>query len=140
MDARKLAVHRPCFALGFALLSLWTLAEFSQAGNGQHFDGSTLCRWNRTSHGPNSIWQPLRPYFVPRPPDPCLHGGYGHACRHAADIDGYADSYVFEANGNPPAVATLPDMQVGLERLGQIPNDMGIAGGAAEGRALKPGR
>jgi len=66
---------------------------------GHAFDGKTLCRWHRTWYGPNDIWRPLTPYYVPRPTDPCKYGrhggkygGHGHwggdACGCSETIEG----------------------------------------------------
>jgi hypothetical protein len=98
---------------------------------GHHLDGATLCRWKRTWHGPNSNWRPLTPYYVPRPPDPCLHGGHAGSDRYGCGSAGYGSAADF---GYEPyatagtAFAVSPGLQPGMERLGQIPNDVGIAG------------
>jgi hypothetical protein len=140
MDALKLAVKRPGFTLVVAFLAALTPAGFGNAGHGQHFDGSTLCRWSQTWHGPNSIWRPLRPYYVPRPADPCLYGGYGHGCRFAVDVECYTEDSAECENGNLAGYGESPAMPAGLERLGQIPNDLGISAGAAPGAPARPGR
>jgi hypothetical protein len=152
MDAFKLAVKRPGFTLA---LALFAAAASAVACRAEHFDGSTLCRWSRTWHGPNSIWRPLSPYYVPRPADPCLHGVYGHGwhagnryadgcyadgCGYAVE-GGYFNENVAEYDGeNLTGYGDLPAIPVGLERLGQIPNDLGISGGAPTGAPARPGR
>ncbi len=111
-----------------------------------HFDGSTLCRWSRTWHGPNSLRQPLDPYFIPRRTDPCDFGGYArccgdHGCQMAIERDYVMEHPVAYEDGNAFADGGLSDagLQPGLERLGQIPNDLGIAGAMPAGPA-RPGR
>jgi hypothetical protein len=144
MDAFKLALRRP----GFALVLAWFAVVPSMVCRGG--DGTTLCRWSRTWNGPNSIWRPLTPYYVPRPADPCLNGGYG---RSSYDHISYGDGCGFAVEGgyydeNPGQYARgelsgyeeSPVIPVGLERLGEIPNDLGISGGAAGSAPARPAR
>lgn len=103
-------------------------------------DGSTHCAWRRTWYGPNALATPLRPYYIPRPPE-------------CSNCDGYAAGYVL---GNFPApdrnVVVSPDVapEAGegfspaqYERLGKIRNELDIAGplgGPATSRGGPPGR
>jgi hypothetical protein len=150
MDALKIAVLRRVFSFALVLLAT-TLTSFcraddcvpcSQCGHGHFFDGSTLCRWYRTAHGPNSNWRPLREFYVPRPADPCKYGGYGRCCYNdGCEGDGtYLAGNGAEYEGeNLMGYDESSEIPVGLERLGKIPNDPGIAGGAGVG-AAQPGR
>jgi hypothetical protein len=103
-------------------------------GSKHHFDGSTICRWKHTWHGPNANWTPLTPYYIPRPQDPCLYGGHAgwgrQSCGPEADY-GAVEEVGFDADYAiaEPGYAVSPSLQPGMERLGQIPNDVGIAVG-----------
>jgi hypothetical protein len=145
MDALKSAARRLGLLLALAMLAAAPLGV-CRAG-----DGTTLCRWSRTWHGPNSIWRPLTPYFIPRPADPCLYGGYGRSCYEDSSF-AYGCGFAVEGEGryisedfigyeddSLTGYGEAPVVPVGLERLGQIPNDMGIADGAAA-PAVRPGR
>jgi hypothetical protein len=153
MDAQKCAEIRPALLLTLALLAATGLVNDCPAGgheqcaqphHGPFFDGTTKCRWQRTWHGPNAIWTPLNPYFIPRPADPCKYVGYGRDCYangcgvsveegyFSEDAARYEDADVTDYGDSP----ALP---LGLERLGQIPNDIGIAGGAPTA-AARPAR
>ena len=109
------------------LLALGTAPSDSLA-----FDSATLCAWHRTWHGPYALATPLRGYYVPR-------------CAGRCDRDVYSDRWGYAGNGtcmtcgeaiegcnNPESAwAYPPQAGVGfgparLERLGQIPNDLGI--------------
>jgi hypothetical protein len=103
---------------------------------GNHFDGSTRCRWHRTWHGPNAVWQPLSPYYIPRPPDSCKYGhnvyraGYdasGFGCACGASGNYLADGSIVPGPDAAHGYGENPGMQAGFERLGQIPNDLGIS-------------
>jgi hypothetical protein len=148
MDALKLAVRRLSLLLALAMLAAAPLSICHAAG-----DGTTLCRWSRIWHGPNSIWRPLTPYFMPRPADPCLYGGYGRSCYEDASF-AYGCGFAAEGQGryigedvvryegeSLAGYGEAAGVSVGLERLGQIPNEMGIAGGGAGvAPAARPGR
>lgn len=152
MDAFQWAVKRLGFVFFLTLFSVLMPSGDSFADRGRHFDGTTRCRWSRTWHGPNSIWQPLTPYYVPRPADPCLYGGYGRSCYEdgyltngcglAADGEGryFNENAVEYESGSVVGYADPPTIAVGLERLGQIPNDLAISGAAAGAPGARPGR
>lgn len=149
MDALKTAFKRLTFVLILPFLS--TVAgptnacradecvRDNSAWYGHAFDGTTLCRWRRTWYGPNDIWRPLTPYYVPRPADPCKYGGNGHrhgGHGHWGGADGccemieggyYAEEDLAYEGGTADQLAYSE--APGMERLGEIPNDMGIAGG-----------
>jgi hypothetical protein len=110
------------------------------------FDGSTLCRWQRTWHGPNDIRRPLTAYYVPRPADPCQYGSRGHWGGDSGCSETIESNYLLEGESayeNGVEVqygySDSPGLQAGMERLGQIPNDLGIAGGVPAA-AVQPGR
>jgi hypothetical protein len=146
-----MAAWRPGFLFFLALLAALTPSGFCFAGHGDHFDGTTRCRWSRTWNGPNSIWRPLTPYFVPRPADPCLYGGYGRSCYEDASfqcgcgfaVEGegrYFSEGAAQCDGEElTGYGELPALSAGMERLGQIPNDMGISG-RMPGAPAQPGR
>ena len=148
MDALKTAYLRPGFLLGIVWLAAATptgdcrgdnRASCPHGGHGDYFDGTTLCRWHRTAHGPNSVWRPLRRYYVPRPADPCMYGGYGRCCPpddNEVGIDLTESAHEYEG-GDLSGYGGLPELTAGLERLGQVPNDLGISAAAA---APRPGR
>ena len=112
-------------------------------GSGQEhaFDGTTLCRWRRTWHGPNAVWTPLNAYYIPRPADPCEYGGYGNGCGAAVDGGNVLENEIGydSEQAVPYGFTETPGLPAGLERLGQIPNDLGIAGGAPAA-PVRPGR
>lgn len=136
--------HRRFFGLlahmSFMLLAMVTawLPTISNAADpyrephGRHFDGSTLCRWKRTWHGPNANWTPLSSYSIPRPADPCLPGNRYYGCK-AVSYATAVDFAYFAPENSECAYADSAALQPGLERLGHVPNDLGIAGALAEG-------
>lgn len=145
MDTLKIAVQRPAFLLILALFPTAAPTGICRAGDGvprsgyghgRFFDGSTLCRWHRTWHGPNANWTPLSPYYIPRPTDTCKYGGhradcYSDGCAAAAGGSYFSENAAEYEGGNLFGYAESAEIPVGLERLGQIPNDLGISGGTA---------
>jgi hypothetical protein len=104
--------------------------------SGKFFDGSTMCKWKRTWHGPNSLDQPLSRYYVPRPMSACGRMGYSpwdetvSGCSYGS-YGGCENGNCAGRDDHMPAghvVTSCPGMQAGFERLGQIPNEIGIAG------------
>ena len=95
--------------LAVATLVVAIAAASCHAGNGQ-----TVHAWKRTFYAYNALEQPLRPYFVPRRPGDCSretrYGGPG--CPY------------------PPSAA-MGFEPVHFERLGHIPNELGVETGAA---------
>jgi hypothetical protein len=150
MDALKLAAGWLRFVFGLAsMVAAPTLAcgagdcaSCSHHGHAHFFDGTTMCRWYRTAHGPNSIWRPLSAYYVPRPADPCKYGGgrcYGPGGYEIAmNFEDFSEDSAEYDRAELPAYAESPEIPVGLERLGRIPNDLGISAGAAA--PARPGR
>jgi hypothetical protein len=147
MDAIRWALRGPGIALVIAFLAGPTHRGNADCGLGAcaaHccFDETTLCRWHRTFHQPNYLWRPLTPYFMPRPADPCMYGGVGRSCYEDPSFAaagcgilvegecyvGYGDA---AGQGGLTGYGEAPAVPMGLERLGQIPNDLGMAGGAA---------
>src|SRR5436190_4807638 len=51
-------------------------------------DGCTRCAWRRTWWGPNPLATPLREYYIPRPPQCCIYGGFLDGCGY-----GVGESY-----------------------------------------------
>ena len=102
---------------------------------GYAFHGHTMHAWQRTWYGQDPLYTPLRPYFVPRLPGRCdrepYAGSYGaegcNECGNGGDFRGYVQ----------PAPAAGIWMPLQSERLGQIPNDMGVGGALPVGA---PGR
>ena len=115
--------------------------------HGKVFDGSTRCRWQRTWHGPNDIWRPLTAYYIPRPADPCKYGSHGQGWAGSNGCGVTANGeYILEDEASTEYGPTVqygyteaPGLQAGMERLGQIPNDLGIAGGVPAA-PVQPGR
>ena len=89
---------------------------------------------------------------MPRPGDPCLNGGYGRSayedvsftdgCGAAVEGGYYCEDEmaVGSESANLAGYGELPALSVGLERLGQIPNDMGISAVAPAGGPAQPSR
>ncbi len=111
-------------------------------------DRSTICAWHRTWHGPNALATPLNGYFMPRPPAGCAYDGYAAGCGCGEVI---GKSYVTmwpEGCDGELVCYGVPDCDSaalglepsGLERLGQVPNDLELAGGLAGERPSGPRR
>ncbi len=91
------------------------------------FHGATMHAWHRTWHGYDALNTPLRPYFVPRYPGRCdreaYAGDYGAAgcnqCGNGASAGAGVHNY---------GASAIPWLPLQSERLGQIPNDMGVGG------------
>jgi hypothetical protein len=99
------------------------------------FDSATICAWKRTWHAQYAPATPLRPYFVPRMPGRCDREAYAGGWDCAGDplSSGHAYRYNYPAPG--PGWMYPPEAGIGFEpvqfqRLGQIPNDLGV--GAAD--------
>lgn len=120
----------------------------------QGFDGSMICAWKRTWHGPNALATPLRSYYMPRVPSYCcghsdgipgpvIYGSgyvaYADGCDRGMDGCGYAISDSFAApagaycqcqNGSVssayPPEAAVGFQPVQFERLGRIANELDI--------------
>ena len=75
--------------------------------------GQTVHMWKRTAYAQNALNQPLRPYFVPRRPGDCAREPY---C---------------DAGCSCPPPAAMGFQPVRFERLGQIPNEVGLEASAA---------
>jgi hypothetical protein len=110
----------------------WSCCCCGWHGHGQVFDGTTRCKWSRTWHARNDVMLPLSGFYVPRPIDPCDYNGYhGYGGHHCGDV--VAGSYAAECMEHYEAVggadcSNAPGLHPGFERLGQIPNDLAIAG------------
>ena len=97
-------------------------------------DDCTRCAWRRTWNGPNALATPLREYFIPRPPRCCSCDGYAAGCGYAVGESYTAcDSANCENLSDETRVACPVDASTGFapvqyERLGQIRNELDIAG------------
>ena len=112
-------------------------------------DGCTKCAWSRTWHAPNALANPLREYYVPRPPQCCwcigCAGRYGHGAGPTWEtpVDTNCQNHTCLASSaiSPEAAAGFSPAQ--FERLGRIRNELdvvGPAGSPASGRAAAPAR
>jgi hypothetical protein len=110
----------------FVTISWVSLPESSVA-----FDSATICAWKRTWHAQYAPATPLRPYFVPRRPGRCdreVHAA-GFDCAGGSLYGGSAVPYNYPAPG--PGWMYRPEAGIGFEpvqfqRLGPIPNDLGV--------------
>jgi hypothetical protein len=103
-------------------------------------DGCTRCEWHRTWHGPNALTMPLSRYFIPRHAPGCDCYGCTAGCGEAvAECPAWAAACDYEEAVEccPAAVGLEP---AGLERLGQIPNDLELAVGVPGASPKRPGR
>jgi hypothetical protein len=105
------------------------------------FDGSTLCAWHRTWHGPNVLATPLRGYYIPRKPACCGSDYAGHC----GDLVGESCLTLWELEGEcEPAADCCPACMAlepaGMERLGQVPNDLELSAGAPGASPNQSGR
>jgi hypothetical protein len=100
-------------------------------------DGCTKCAWKRTWHAPNALDTPLRQYYIPRPPACCWSAGWASGCGCGGG-NGY-DSFDYLKcqcqNNNadrPPIVADVDTgfAPVQFQRLGQVRNELDVAGAA----------
>ena len=116
------------------------------------FDGSTICAWRRTWHGPNALATPLRSYYMPRVPSYCcghsdgipgpvVYGSgciaYANGCNGCVDGCGCSVGESFAMPGGascqcqngPVSSAYPPEAAIGFqptqfERLGRIANEL----------------
>jgi len=94
-------------------------------------ESAMICAWKRTFFGPNALATPLRGYFVPRPPgcgDPARPAVLGPDCASPVVPSPDCASRLVLDPGFASRVFLEPGTDVGLgpvglERLGQIPND-----------------
>ena len=105
-------------------------------------DGCTHCAWHRTWHGPNVLATPLRGYYIPRKPACC---GGSDCAVHCGELIGdlYLAPWEMEAEGEtaadccPACMALEPS---GMERLGQVPNDLELSAGVPGSSPNRAGR
>ncbi len=116
------------------------------------FDGSMICAWKRTWHGPNALATPLRSYYMPRVPSYCcghsdgipgpvVYGSgciaYANGCNGCVDGCGCSVGESFAMPGGascqcqngPVSSAYPPEAAIGFqptqfERLGRIANEL----------------
>jgi hypothetical protein len=93
-------------------------------------DCSTRCAWHRTWHGPNALATPLNAYFIPRVFTGC---GYEDCAGRCGCRNVVAESYHTiwptdsECDGACDCCPGDLELELpGLERLGQVPNDIGL--------------
>jgi hypothetical protein len=144
-----------------AVFVLTALSSLCQAEIGWDCCGCrcTWCAWSRTWHEPTALYNPLRPYYVPRPaaicgcngfgPAGCYDGAYGcNGCAGSGETAGCHSSDYAMLEEEMPAMygRAKPDSCLGappcgMERLGQIPNDLAVtAGGGGAASAPVAGR
>ncbi len=107
------------------------------------FDGTTLCEWRRTWHGPNGLDRPLSGYFMPRFPDYCDDPAYAGCSEAIGEYFMAEDSSSWDEVEPADGCCVLSGMglePIGFERLGQIPNDLALAGELPAGGPARPGR
>jgi hypothetical protein len=136
---------KPRPSVRFALLSILVLIctiSATAPKSGQAFDGATWAAWHSTWHTPNALDTRLRPYFIPRLPGQCdrdvYSGDYdyvGFTGDEAINEEGVVYAMPGETRDPPPGCAAC--LSVRSERLGQIPNDLELAG---TGAVAAPGR
>ena|SRR3990172_602241 len=105
-------------------------------------DGTTLCAWHRTWHGPNALTTPLTGYYIPRLPAYC---GYNDCAGNCAEPVGesYVTLWELEGEREPAADCFPADLGLessGLERLGQVPNDLELSAGVPGASPNRSGR
>ncbi|MEX0612019.1 MAG: hypothetical protein WD738_18190 [Pirellulales bacterium] len=109
----------------------------------QVFDGSTWYAWHRTWHGPNALETPLNGYYIPRVPGGCVSEDCGD---DYGGVDAELDMMRCPTGCGCRRESCYPGMGLepaGLERLGQIPNDLELSAGmpnAASGGPARTGR
>jgi hypothetical protein len=121
----------PSFGPRLLPLALLTISCCAAPNIGLAFDSATICAWKRTWHAQYAPATPLRPYFVPRLPGRCDREVYatGADCDGGSLYGGAAVTYNYPAPG--PGWMYCPEAGIGFEpvqfqRLGQIPNDLGV--------------
>ena len=113
-----------------ALLALSAAVAVAPSGS-LACDSAMICAWQRTWHGPYAPATPLRGYFVPRMPGRCDREVYSTGCDCAGDSLGSESAVRFNCPAPGPGWMYPPEAGIGFEpvqfqRLGQIPNDLGI--------------
>jgi hypothetical protein len=102
-----------------------------------YFDGSVRAAWSRTWHAPTPWSTPLTPYYVPRtPPYGCEGDFAGCASRCGANVESCSGDLAEDLRGN----GEYCGVEGGFERIGQIPNELGIAGPAPPSAPPTPPR
>jgi hypothetical protein len=156
MDAIASAVRVPVWLLFVSLSVFLTMPQGDclggnpsecQAKHQPFFDGSVLAAWSRTWHAPTPWATPLAPYYIPRTPA-CAYGGEfaGYARECSAGIDKYtmpmeaADYESRHYHGALRANGENCGVEGGFERIGHIPNELGIAGALPPGAPAAPPR
>jgi hypothetical protein len=93
---------------------------------GYFVDGQTKYMWARTWHAPNSLESPLTQYYIPRTPGACNSDRPAHevGCQSTvqATIPGQYGARPYFAS----AGAGFEPVQ--SERLGKVPNELGLGG------------
>jgi hypothetical protein len=106
--------------------------------DGLAFDSATWCAWQRTWYGPYALARPLRQYYVPRYPGRCDRDVYAGRWGSAGDGTSMCDETIEGRSHEESSWAYPPQAGLGFgpsrfERLGQIPNDLGIGGTSPAG-------
>ena len=118
-------VRRLCFAIGIVLVTAPAMCHA--------FHGRTMHAWHRTWYGQDALNTPLRPYFVPRLPGRCDRDPAA-GCYEVTACGECAHGSVRGAFAYPGPVPQVWS-SVPSERLGQIPNDLGVGGVPPAGAA-----
>lgn len=93
---------------------------------GQHFNGYTRYMWSRTWNAQNSLEMPLNSYYVPRAPGYC---GSSSRAGAVGCQSGVASGFGGQYGASPYAADAMTGFEpVQFERLGQVANELDIAG------------
>jgi hypothetical protein len=134
---------RPSARIGLlSILVLICMIFATTPKSGQAFDGSTWAAWHSTWHAPNALDTRLRPYFIPRLPGHCdrdvYSDEYGYVtCTGNVEVNEQGVAYALPCETRDPLPGCAACLSVRSERLGQIPNDLELAG---TGAVAAPGR
>jgi len=119
------------FAVPLATCQAWDAWSACGCAHHQLFDGSTMCAWKRTFHGPNALATPLRGYYIPRVPSCGGCEGYAVECGYvvgeSAGVCDYGCNQEKMASTEsvfPPEAGFAPAQ---FERLGQLRNELDVA-------------
>jgi hypothetical protein len=130
------------------LLAAAATPDMALAGGGYCWycpfaDCRTHYAWHRTWHGPNTLATPLTGYFIPRKPGVCEFDDCAVDCGDFVaqsymilPTDGDCQTEGCEHGCPAPCVVEAS----GLERLGQIPNDLELSVGGPSATPSGAGR
>ena len=112
-------------------LTCWAISIVAAPNDSLAFDSATICAWKRTWHAQYAPATPLRGYFVPRMPGRCDREIYTSGCDCAGGSLDSESAVPFNCPAPGPGWMYRPEAGIGFEpvqfqRLGQIPNDLGV--------------